>query len=475
MTSETPYIHSRDGVVFKPESGKLYIFSKYSVNVLKAWPRPMAWKKTTKHNQKWIRFRPSLSSLNYELKYAPLKTEEEYHLQLSKYDSDEREKLASLDPENREALALLDPEDREFLASLSPEEREAIASSWKERFDWSKKRFVWSQKNSQAWIQWYETIPADVRAVIAPFRKQKWHLLSMIASCGKPAMDLIKSNPALAFALASNWVFHKPAVTQPMRSIRALLQSGKKQTDILKWLGFPATESVRKILMKLPAEEISISTLFTLREAVNTPHLYKLLSRLPRLNNCLLYLFFPQTRFLLTLNLLQEFSDLHEKCEGNTFRSALRDNLDLLKDTATMHSQLFPETYNHSPIQSLAQLSRYHDLLCKRIDIERFKCLSFPPPPLQGTNEIIPLKTPEDLYEEGKIQHNCVASYSEQVALMRNIYIYRMLKPERCTLEITQSSSRWTLAQLKAGCNRNPSEKARLAAEKWLNDSQNLL
>ena len=434
MTSKAPYIHKHDGTVFKPESGKLYIFSKYSVNVLKAWPRPMAWKKTTKQHRQWIRFRPSLSSLNFELEFDRRKLEEDYHLQWSKYD---------------------------------PEKRESLESSWKIRFDW------W-EKNSKAWIQWYETIPADVRAVIAPFRKRKWHLLSMIASCGKPALDLIKSNPALAFALASNWIFHKPAVTQPMRSIRALLQPGKKQSDILRWLGFPATESVRKILMKLPAEEISISNLLTFREAVKTPHLYKMLSHLPRLNNYLLYMFSPRTRFLLTHNLLQEFSVLCDKNKETKSSSVLSRHLYLLKDTATMYRQLFPVTHNRVHIQSLAQLSRHHDKLCKGIKIELFKNLTFPQPPFKGTDYIIPLKTPEALYEEGKIQHNCVVSYSEQVALIRNIYIYRMLKPERCTLEIMRSSSRWTLAQLKASCNQNSSAEAKLAAEQWLDESQNV-
>lgn len=434
MTSETPYVHRRSGAVFKPETGKLYIFSKHSANVLKAWPSPMAWKKTAKQYRQWIRFRPSLSTLKGELEFDRRRLEENYHLQCCIHD---------------------------------PEERKSIESHWKKRFDWR-------EKNSKAWIQWYETIPADVRAVIAPFRKRKWHLLSMIASCGKPALDLIKSNPALAFALASNWIFHKPAVTQPMRSIRALLQPGKKQTDILKWLGFPATENVRRILMKLPADEISILNLLTLREAVKTPHLCKMLSHLPRLKNYLLYMFSPQTRFLLTHNLLREFCGLSDKIDENERSSPLGKHLVLFKDTATMHRQLLTETYNHGHIQSLAQLSSLHDLLCKKINIERFKGLSFPPPPLQGTNDIIPLQTPEALYEEGKIQHNCVVSYSEQVALMRNIYIYRMLQPERCTLEIMRSSSRWTLAQLKASCNQSPSAEAKQAAETWLNESQKM-
>jgi len=33
--------------------------------------------------------------------------------------------------------------------------------------------------------------------------------------------DLISSNPALAYCLASNWVFHQPKVARPLRSAEA--------------------------------------------------------------------------------------------------------------------------------------------------------------------------------------------------------------------------------------------------------------
>jgi hypothetical protein len=55
-------------------------------------------------------------------------------------------------------------------------------------------------------------VPAEVRMELERYAERRWHLLSVMARC-PGALDLSRANPALLFALANNWVFHKPAVT----------------------------------------------------------------------------------------------------------------------------------------------------------------------------------------------------------------------------------------------------------------------
>ena len=65
-------------------------------------------------------------------------------------------------------------------------------------------------------------------------------------------MTSIRITAALGFALANPWILHKPTVCQPMRSMRALLRH--KQARIQDWLGFPATERVRRILKRIGSD-----------------------------------------------------------------------------------------------------------------------------------------------------------------------------------------------------------------------------
>lgn len=59
--------------------------------------------------------------------------------------------------------------------------------------------------------------------------------------------------------------------------------------------------------------------------------------------------------------------------------------------------------------------------------------LRFPPTPVPGTNDIVPLTEPIQLREESREQHNCVWGYCERVAAEK-MFIYHVLKQERATL-----------------------------------------
>jgi hypothetical protein len=104
------------------------------------------------------------------------------------------------------------------------------------------------------------------------------------------ALNLMESNPAIAYMLASNWVFHKPAVEWSMRSIRAQLKN--KQKRILPWLGFEGTDRVNNILKKVIPQSISIPALLKLRGSLPEmePKIFRILSHLPRINTAVLFI-----------------------------------------------------------------------------------------------------------------------------------------------------------------------------------------
>ena len=56
---EYSYIKPSSNTIFKPESGKLYLFMPSKIAVLKAWPHVLAWRKRRTHPT-WEHFRPKI-------------------------------------------------------------------------------------------------------------------------------------------------------------------------------------------------------------------------------------------------------------------------------------------------------------------------------------------------------------------------------------------------------------------------------
>lgn len=92
----------------------------------------------------------------------------------------------------------------------------------------------------------------------------------------------------------------------------------------------------------------------------------------------------------------------------------------------------------------------------------------FPPPPVPGTPDIVPLRSAADLEEEGREQRNCVASYAWRVR-RGMCYIYRVLQPERATLSIVPGpDGGWRRFELKRKENRGVRESTKHFVDRWL-------
>ncbi len=96
----------------------------------------------------------------------------------------------------------------------------------------------------------------------------------------------------------------------------------------------------------------------------------------------------------------------------------------------------------------------------------------FPPPPFPGNCYIKPITTPEALKYEGSkgVMDNCVRyrDYVERI-FKGEIYIYRVYKPQRCTLEIAKTpSGGWLISQLKLRQNASPRQESKNIVQEWL-------
>lgn len=413
LPETAPFKKGRCGFEFK--DGKLYEFTSRHVLVMRPWPEPMAWYKQGRHPWRTTR------KLADEVASRPF--------------------LFSGGPPRPPPRALARSADG------SPAEIQDPLSAWYERSD---------EKALQALQSFVQAIPPEIRADLARYRTRRWHLLNVLARC-PGAIDLSRSCPALLYALASNWVFHKPAVAKPIRAARNLVN--RKQRVALEWLGFPGTEAVRRVLGKIRPEGLTLRRLIYLRAALADPECVKMLGHLPMIGETVLELATPfRLRPHVTPRLLDDVV-VGEWRELSTLGTTTFPRLvaELVHDTVGMCEAV---RWVRCPTRfaSLAAVERLHDALIPRMGgvfWPRRGALPkrLPAPPFAGTEAIVPLTTVEALVVEGQEQRNCCAVRAPRVAQGCQ-YLYSVKAPVRGTLSVHFNGIRWEPGELRLACNQ---------------------
>lgn len=412
---------AKSGVVFNAKTGKIIVFKARSVTVIRIWPQPAGWRKTS-GSPEWTHIRPEIEIPNVDVEQRILKLET--------------------------------PPIDEYGQYLIPQT--LPVRSW------------FTRQEELSWLRCFAQIPARIRALVSRYNSERqFHMLSFLARTGDPGVDLTLSNFALAWALANSFVFRVKPVQRPLRSARALLKPGKKQRDILSWLGFPGNEPTRRLLAKIIPPAISVNSLLYLKQSLGDPIRMKALSHLPpRVNAGALRI--ATDPLLLTFcspTLLEDVCFRHQ--EDRHPQTA-----PLVRDVVAMLHRLYPGR-GRRVFRRRAELLEFHDDLVGQINHSSRAVIDipFPPPPIPGTADgaITPLETSEDVIEEGRCMHHCVASFQSAV-IYRRIYLYRMMLPERGTLALRRGKKRWTVMEFKGPLNAPPSAEAWRCVHKWLAD-----
>lgn len=304
----------------------------------------------------------------------------------------------------------------------------------------------------------FSTIPSDVRAELARYYGGHWYLLQLFAKA-PGAMDLSRSNPALFFALASHWIHRKwPGKRDPLEAATAMVC--EKQRDILDWLGLPATETVRRILSKIEAESFFMLHRPEFRGLLSSPELLQLLVHLERISYDVLELVMNETyRPCLTPRFLMEVVRDRQLLEEQQSTAAV--HLSVILTLADQdEGRAVPSKFH-----TLQRLMEVHDDLVREDRQRRWKERRestlryygdrFPNPPFAGTESISPIKTPDDLAQEGIDMRHC-AGFMLEAVFERREYVYRVHSPVRGTLSIrrAEGSQEWVPGELVMESNR---------------------
>ena len=228
-----------------------------------------------------------------------------------------------------------------------------------------------TRRESQAMAAYGAAIPPDVRRQLRKYPNRRWHLLNLFARC-PGALELSNRNPALTYMLASNWIFHKPAVTQPIRSARNILRH--TDIEILEWLGFPGTDDLLRMLSRIATPCLSTRVLQRLQESMKRGTLDFDLLNIDRINTGVVQLatermFHPH----ITTALMAEVGRDRSKDRWNS------DVVHMLRMTTKLAKLI---SWQRCPYEftSLDQLRWTHDRLSSSFSSERLlDILSIPP------------------------------------------------------------------------------------------------
>jgi hypothetical protein len=229
------------------------------------------------------------------------------------------------------------------------------------------------------------------------------------------------------------------------------------------------SRSIVRILSRVVPERLDVDDLRLLTRQGVAPHLEKALRHLPRLP-CRLLPLVADPR--LSPHVSPRF--LREAATDGDCRTVW-----LLSDTLDM-AEFQGATERVGVLSSRAALSALHDRILEE-RLARHDPLPVPPgttaaalrrstpPPPPGTTIIQPLRTAEELREEGTAMRHCIASYDARVA-RGDCAVFRVLAPERATLSLAWRPHRraWAVEQLCGPGNTPVGPATRVAVHHWL-------
>jgi len=310
-------------------------------------------------------------------------------------------------------------------------------------------------------------IPDEIRELISPFEYNQTHMLQWAARDSR-MRDLLVSNSVLY------WLFVHKILTNECSLKQADTLINAKQYEILYELagsgGKPALRFLRKLqLAKGDRSECDLiywvlkqpKVLLKSRHIQSIPvqNIYVVRSLPEGARSARAELMMRSIPFSYSFSQAMELGErlTHDWIDTERLGRALG----VINIPAAM-----------GQCQSQAKLIRLHNQWASRFNkLKREVSVGgydkFPQPPLEGNGSIVPICSLEELYQEGREMRHCVGSYADQVWQGRSFF-YRVLKPERATLEVKITDSGPVFRELLLKRNGQPDDSTVANVKRWL-------
>lgn len=319
------------------------------------------------------------------------------------------------------------------------------------------------RNKNRAFAALRSTLPPEVAEVVQVFRSHQWNIIRFAFFQERLALDLLQSNPALAFILA-NHKGYSQMISIPEQKDKAQAIACLKQKELLKRLKYPGTKAMVNLTKKLRPESVTPDNLEALRVNLTDKTIAEHLSRMDIINAGVMgILGNAKVAGTYDHRLLREVATVKKENYYPFTMHTIEEVCYMCKNTRPRQ---------HVPVfSSLKRLEEFHDEVSAafvRVSAHKLRYCKIPKPPIPGTDTILPLNTALKIQKEGEHQHNCVGSYAPRVA-QGGLYLYKVTAPERATLEIVRDAGgTWRMGELRRERNQDVRHDTVRAVEEWI-------
>ena len=316
----------------------------------------------------------------------------------------------------------------------------------------------------------------DFRRPAVVFDRQ-FSLLRWVARY-RQARDLLTNNPILL------WCLVHIAEQERWRQSEEIELLDKPQRFILQRISSVDSQSAVRLLRKIEIGQGDKRELRLVLWAIRNPRVRKRLAHLPRIP-------------ISVIGFLQCFPEATDWRLVHSLPKKLPKELSPIYSLAYRYRQLWKDIIklsdalgitNTDPLlaacRSLDELQHHHGTWTKRLNLLPPKLPPEPNPnrvgridrgwgipPLPGNEYIHPILDAETLQEEGRQLSHCVGSYVNDVVDGKR-FIYRVIWPERATLEIVLKPA-LSIGRCLLQNNKTPSAKTLSVVQHWFVEHTN--
>lgn len=308
-------------------------------------------------------------------------------------------------------------------------------------------------------------------AAVRPFRWRQLVLLRMVLQCPE-TLQLLKSSPVLGWLLADKIAKKEISIEEGCAWVF------KKRKLILRFVGGPETESGVKFVAKIRTSKFTEYEFGQARYVIENMESFAGFKAMPVIPLSTIFDLKKDVELIHWLSSLNEV--VGKNLLADMGRAARIRIHGLWEDTKNIGQTLaIPNPVNRmTGLRSIAGLEKLHDEWSKKLNAinakiqiadfkKRYGTTEFPMPLLEGCKDVEPIMTFEELLAEGHEMRHCVASYSDWV--MRGEHsIYRVLAPERATVDVVNENGKCFVRQIKLKCNGEPSPETCEMVKKWI-------
>lgn len=308
---------------------------------------------------------------------------------------------------------------------------------------------------------WINTFPAEIKNQLLDYEikyRGTTYALLWFISRSKYALELFQSNPLLT------WFVLKTAQAQRWNINYTLELFSNKRTKILAACGLEESKAVLKMIQKFDAKQFKQFE-FEIIKNYNWKIASQNLSHLPFIDRRLLTFLHENPEFV-TSKLIQKFN---RDWYWSDFEITYKDILNLAEglEIVDINSRI-------RSCKSLQQLINLHDKLVYDYNEKKLKnipLIEYAPPPIAGTQTIVPITNNHELNREAKRQRHCIASYDKSIQ-KEKYYAYQVLQPERATLGLRLiQAGIYKIDQIYLKYNHPVSDETKEAVMEWFNRS----